>query len=403
LMDAARNQERNGKLDEAAQTWDRIANEYPGSDLVPQALFWVGITRFRLGSLNDALLAFQRDAILSTKLADQSRARFWIGKMQQALGNTNSARAAWQQAAGIDQTDFYSLRAQDMLFNRPIFEPITGENLVVNLSKERADAEAWLRVTFNLPAGTDLNSPGGLISDPRLIRGTEFMTLGMESQARLEFDALSTAVEQNPADCYRLANYMLNLGLYYPAIYAIRQVLTLAGMTNQSQTLAAPVFFNHIRYGLYFQELVIPSAQKAGFDPLFVFSVMRQESLFNKLAGSGQGALGLMQITPDTGQLISDSLGWPPDYSSDDLFRPMVSIGLGVSFLQAQLLRFNGEFFTTLAAYNGGQNAAPIWRDLSGPDPDLFLEVIRPEETRDYIRGIYEIYKMYTLLYSSTP
>jgi len=61
------------------------------------------------------------------------------------------------------------------------------------------------------------------------VRGTELWNLGLQDDARSEFDALSTAVKDNPADTYRLANYLLNLGLYYPAITDFRQVLTLAG------------------------------------------------------------------------------------------------------------------------------------------------------------------------------
>ncbi len=403
LMDAARNQERAGKLEEAAQTWDRIAGEYPGSELVPQALIWAGVARYRLGKYNDALVAFQRASILSTTLEDQTRSRFWTGKAQQALGDTASAQATWQQTAALDPTDYYSLRAQDMLFNRSAFDPLPAANLTVGLSAERAEAEAWLRVTFNLPPDTDLSTPGALLADARLMRGTEFWTLGLDAEARLEFDELRTAVEQNPADCYRLANYLLDLGLYYPAIFATRQVLTLAGMDTQSKTLAAPAYFNHIRYGLYYQNLILPSAQWGGFDPLFLFSVMRWESLFNKYAVSNVGALGLMQIMPSTGQFIVDNLGWPPNYTSDDLSRPMISIGLGASYLTHQRLRFDGELYTALAAYNGGPEAASIWRALSGPDPDLFLEVIRFEETRNYIRSIYEIYAMYRLMYTPVP
>ncbi|MCX6037658.1 MAG: tetratricopeptide repeat protein [Chloroflexi bacterium] len=402
LVEAGRIQERDGKLEEAAQTWDRVADEYPGSELVPQALFWAGIARTRLGKYNDALVAFQRDSILSTNLEDQIRAHFWIGKAQQALGDPAAAQATWQQTAALDPTDYYSLRAQDMLFNRPAFDPLPAVNLTVNLTAERAEGEAWLRVTFNLPTDTDLNTPGALLADPRLMRGTEFWRLGLDAQARLEFDSLRTAVEQNPADCYRLANYLLDLGLYYPAIFAIRQVLTLGGMNTQSQTLAAPAYFNHVRYGLYYQELILPSAQQAGFDPLFLFSVMRQESLFDKFAHSSY-AIGLMQITPDTGQFIVDNLGWPPNYTSEDLYRPMVSVGLGTSYLLTQRIRFNGDLFTALASYNAGPEAAPIWRDLSGPDPDLFVEVIRFEETRNYIRSIYEIYAMYRSLYTTVP
>jgi len=403
LVEAGRIQERNGELEKAAKTWDRVADEYPGSELVSQALFWAGIACYRLGKYNDALVAFQRDSILSTILEDQTRAHFWIGKAQQSLGDTASAQATWQQTAALDLTDYYSLRAQDLLFNRPAFDVSPSVNLTVNLTAERTEAEAWLRVTFNLSTDTDLSTPGALLSDPRLIRGTEFLTLGLDTQARLEFDALSTAIEQNPADCYRLANYLLDLGLYYPAIYAIRQVLTLAGMNTQSQTLAAPVYFNHVRYGLYYQDLILTAAQKTGFNPLFLFSVMRQESLYNKFAGSGQGALGLMQILPDTGQFIVNNLGWPPNYTSDDLYRPMVSIGLGSSYLMTQRIRFNGDLFTTLASYNAGPEAASIWRDLSGPDPDLFVEVIRSDETRTYIISIYEIYTLYRSLYTMIP
>ncbi len=164
---------------------------------------------------------------------------------------------------------------------------------------------------------------------------------------------LNTAVEQNPADCYRLANYLLDQGLYYPAIFAFRQVLTLAGMSTQSQTLAAPAYFNHVRYGLYYQDVILPVAQRTGFDPFLLQSLMRQESLFDKFADSGY-ALGLMQITPGTGQFIVDNLGWPPNYSTDDLYRPFVSIGLGATYLMDQRLRFNGDLSTALAAYNAG-------------------------------------------------
>jgi soluble lytic murein transglycosylase len=81
----------------------------------------------------------------------------------------------------------------------------------------------------------------------------------------------------------------------------------------------------------------------------------------------------------------------------------MVSIGLGTSYLMDQRLRFNGDIATALAAYNAGPDAAAIWRDLSGPDTDLFVEIIRFDETRNYIRSIYEIYGMYRSLYATVP
>ena len=403
LLDAGRNYERAGSLEQAATTWESIADSYPGSDLVPQALFWAGIARYRNSKFDQALLTLQRDLLLSTAGEDQARANFWVGKTEQALGNSALAQVSWQQAASLDPTGYYSLRAEDMLLKRPAFSPAPVTNFSVDLSSERSQAEAWLRVSFNLPTDTDLGTPGALLSDPRLVRGTELWDLGLLDDARLEFEDLRLSVQENPADTYRLANYMLDLGLYRPAITAMRQVLTLAGMNTQSQTLAAPAYFNHIRYGLYYQDLVIPAAHQGGLDPLFLFSVMRQESLFEGFVRSSAGARGLMQITPDTGKYISDNLGWPPDYTSDDLYRPTVSITLGATYLAQQSLRFNNDLFTALAAYNGGPEAASIWRDLSGPDSDLFVEVVRADETRTYIRSIYEIYSMYRSVYGTIP
>jgi soluble lytic murein transglycosylase len=403
LEDAGRNYERSNNLEEAARTWESIADTYPGSELVPQALFWAGIARYREATYSQALVTFQRDLQLSTAPDDQTRAYFWIGKTQQILGDGNAAQSAWQQATSLDPTDYYSLRSQDMLLKRSAFASPLATNFNVDLATERSQAEAWLRVTFNLPINTDLSSPGLLLSDPRLVRGTELWNLGLQDEARLEFEDLRSSTQNNPADTYRLANYMLTLGLYRPAITAIRQVLTLAGMNTQAQTLAAPAYFNHVRYGLYYQDLIRPVAQQTGFDPLFLFSVIRQESLFEGFVRSSAGARGLMQITPDTGQLIANNLGWPPNYTSDDLYRPLVSIGLGATYLEQQKVSFNGDLFTALAAYNAGPSAAPIWNNLSGPDPDLFLEVIRISQTSDYIRSIYEIYSMYRTLYGVVP
>ena len=403
ILNAGRNYERADRLDDAAHVWESLADSYPGSNLVPQALFWAGIVRYRAAKYDQSLVTFQRDLQFSTAVEDQARAYFWIGKTQQVMGDSMSAQSSLQQAASLDPTDYYSLRSQDLLLKRPAFDPPASTNFTVDLTKERTQAEAWLRVTFNLPTDTDLSTPGTLLSDSRLVRGTELWTLGLEDEARQEFEDLRTTIEQNPADSYRLSNYLLDLGVYRPAINASIQVLNLAGMKTLSQRLAAPVFFKHVIYGLYYQDLVIPAAEQSGFDPLFLFSVIWWESNFEGFVRSSASARGLMQITPDTGQFIADNLGWPPGYTTEDLYRPIINITLGVKYLSDQRLRFNGDLFTALAAYNAGPGSANIWRDLSGPDSDLFIETIRGEETRNYIRSIYEIYSMYRSVYGTVP
>ena len=377
-----------------------MANEYPTSDQVPDALFLAGITQYRLGDYTAALTLFQRGLILSTRADNLARAYLWIGKAQEKLGEAASAEKSWQQSLLADPNGYYSLRAQDILLKRQPFESPPSIDLDIDLQQERKDAEVWMRLTFGLPAETDFSGPGTLAQDARFIRGTELWELGMYNEARLEFESLREAVKSNPADSFRLANHLLDIGLYRTAIFAAREVLTLAGLDSQSASLTAPAYFNHVRYGLYYRDLIIPEEERYGMDPLFMFSVIRQESLFEGFVRSSAGARGLMQVIPTTGAQIAGELNWPPFYTEDDLYRPNVSIRFGTYYLDKNRDLLGGSIYGSLAAYNGGPGNALVWQELAGNDPDLFLEVVRFQETRDYIRYIYEIYSTYRTIYS---
>ena len=248
-----------------------------------------------------------------------------------------------------------------------------------------------------------MNGLGPLASDERIIRGVELWELGLYEDARLEFESLRLQLElnQDAVGSYRLTNYLLDLGLYRSAIFAARQTLTLAGLDEHTESMMAPPYFSHVRYGLYYSDLVIPDAQTNTLDPLFVFSVIRQESLFEGFVNSNAGARGLMQIIPATGAEISSQLVWPYNYSDKDLYRPDVSVAFGTYYLAKNRALVNGDIYAALAAYNGGLGNAIIWKELSGDDPDLFLETVRFEETRNYIRNIYEIYVIYRRLYGT--
>ena len=400
LVDAGRIIERDNRLEEAAQTWERVANEYSASEQASTALFWAGIARYRLQDYAGALTTFNRNLLLANKTEDKARAYFWIGKTQGQLGDNAAAQQAWQQGQALDTTEYYSLRSRDVLLGRRLFETPSILNLDPDLMKERKDAEAWVRVTFNLPAETDLSGPGTLASDARFIRGTELWELGMYDEARLEFEALREAVSINPADSFRLGNHLLDIGLYRSAIFAMREVLTLAGQDSQSASLTAPPYFNHVRYGLYYHDMIIRESQTYGLDPLFMFSVIRQESLFEGFVKSTAGAHGLMQVVPATGEQIASELNWPPNYDPNDLYRPNVSIRFGAYYLAKNRDLLGGNIFAALAAYNGGPGNSIAWNELAGNDPDLFVEVVRFQETRDYIRLIYEIFGTYRTIYS---
>jgi soluble lytic murein transglycosylase len=400
LMTAARILERGSLLKDAAVLWETIADQFSGNNNAGDAVFLAGISFYRLGDFNRALADFQRSFLLSVDTDTRARAYLWIGKTQEKLGDVTKAREAWTQAQSLDATGYYSVRARDLLLGRAPFAPASLVNLEVDLAKERIEAASWVRVTFSLPPETDLSGPGALASDPRFVRGTELWELGLYDEARLEFEDLRAAVSTNPADTFRLANYLMGIGLYRSGITAARQVLTLAGLDEHSASLQVADYFNHLRYGTYFRELVEPAAQLNGFDPLFLFSVVRQESLFEGFVRSTAGARGLMQIIPETGADLAVRMGWPLSFDPEMLYRPNVSMKLGSYYLANNRVYLNGDLYGALAAYNAGPGNALAWQELSGNDPDLYLEVVRPTETRDYIRGIYEIYNIYRTLYS---
>ncbi len=400
LMSAARVLERDDRLEEAAQVWQRVADEYPDNPQTSLALFLAGIVQYRRGDYHAALPIFQRSLLLSTEPEDQARAYLWVGKVQEQLEDAAAKTAAWQQAQSIDPSGYYSERARDLLVGRVPFAAPSSYNIDFDLEAERADAASWLRVTFGLPPETNLDGLGPLAGDLRIVRGTEFWELGLYDEARLEFEALRESISGSPENSFRLANYMLDLGLYRSAIFAARQVLTLAGLDDHSTSLGAPPYFNHIRYGPYYADLIVPDAEAQGFHPLFLFSVVRQESLFEGFVHSTAGARGLMQIIPSTGASLARAAGWPLPFEMDDLYRPNVSIRLGTEYMASNRKQFDGDLYASLAAYNAGPGNAAAWHELAPDDPDLFLEVVRFQETRDYIRFIYEIFTIYRTLYS---
>jgi soluble lytic murein transglycosylase len=403
LFAAARILERDGRFDDAAVLWQRVGDEYPTSEQASTSLVFAGVMQYRQADYQSALPLFDRSLVLATLTEDQARAQLWIGKAREKLGNSTEAQHAWQLAQAADPGGYYSERAADILNVRAVFAAPAVMNLDFDLTAERAAADSWMRLTFNLPADTDLSGTGSLAIDPRLIRGRELWNLGQYDEARLEFEDLRASISADAALTYRLANYLLELGLYRSGITAARQVLTLAGMQDQQSSMLAPPYFNHVRYGLYYGDLIIPAAEANGFDPLFLFSVVRQESLFEGFVSSTAGARGLMQIVPATGADISAQVGWPINFDPSDLYRPNVSVEYGAHYLANNRRLLDGDLYATLAAYNGGPGNALAWKELSQGDPDLFLETVRAQESRDYIRRIYEIYVIYRRLYSSTP
>lgn len=114
-------------------------------------------------------------------------------------------------------------------------------------------------------------------------------------------------------------------------------------------------------------KLINGAAKKQGVDATLLKSVMRQESAFKPCAVSTAGAMGLMQIMPET----AGTLGL------DDPFDPAKNTEAGAHFLKMMLDRYQGDVPMALGAYNAG----PARVDKAGGVPPI-------AETMQYVTNI---------------
>ncbi len=126
-----------------------------------------------------------------------------------------------------------------------------------------------------------------------------------------------------------------------------------------------------------YRDLVASAARDASVDARLVHAVIAVESGYNALAVSAKGAIGLMQLMPDTARR----------YGIRDARDPSQNIQAGTRYLRDLLKLFNNDISLTLAAYNAGENAVlrngsriPAYRETVTYVPKV-LAVMRRLET----------------------
>jgi len=125
--------------------------------------------------------------------------------------------------------------------------------------------------------------------------------------------------------------------------------------------LYLPLFALRVLYPLRYSVMVEEWSKERTLDPALVAAVIRAESRFHPEATSARGAIGLMQITPDTGAWIAGQIGLT-GFKTDSLLNPEMNIELGTWYLRYLIGRFE-SIKTALAAYNAGPGAVTGWGD----------------------------------------
>jgi len=138
-----------------------------------------------------------------------------------------------------------------------------------------------------------------------------------------------------------------------------------------------------------------------GLDPYLVASLIRQESEFNPAAVSRANAVGLMQLLPKTGKLVSKQAKLA-HYAPSQLFTPSVNLQLGTHYFRGMVDHFGGSFAYALAAYNAGSDRVEEWLGQGKyRDETEFVESIPFTETREYVQAIMRNASVYRQLYGA--
>ncbi|MEA3376707.1 MAG: tetratricopeptide repeat protein [Chloroflexota bacterium] len=397
LWEAAKLLERSGDVQGAAAAYVDCREAYPASDFAPQALFRAGLQFHQLDQVAEATASWETLAQSYPDSDYRPAALLWLGKLAVAHEDPEGATAALERAAETAPEAYYGLRTVDIAaspqappFPSSTYGPRRGAG-------SQSEAEAWLADWLGLDEPGALSEPSPrLTGDGRLQRGLELWRLGRFQEAKEELEGLRADTYSDPLSQYQLALQYRDLGLYRSSILAAWRLI---GLSPVTRTVDAPRFVVQLAYPTYYEDLVLENAERTGLDPLLIFSLIRQESLFESLATSVASAHGLMQVIPPTGAEIASEIGWPPNYETAHLYRPYVSLRFGTYYLAKQRDRFDGRIEVALAAYNGGPFNAQRWIERAGDDPDLFLETITLHEPQLYIKRIKEHLAVYRALY----
>lgn len=151
-------------------------------------------------------------------------------------------------------------------------------------------------------------------------------------------------------------------------------------------------------YPIEYGDIVVAEASEYDIDPLLVCAIIKCESNFDPQAESAVGAVGLMQIMPDTADWIADNFAL--EYEESMLLDPAYNIKLGCIYVYTLLDYWEGNVVEAVASYNGGHGNVDKW--ISGGVWDGTEENIGDipfAETRTYTQKVMSCYDNYINLY----
>jgi soluble lytic murein transglycosylase len=284
---------------------------------------------------------------IATLPEDEQLAEEWRYWEAMALKNGGQAEPAAARLSALAATrSYYGFLASDAL----------GQDYAFAHKRLIADDEIAAR----------------LLQIPALVRARELFLVGLEGRGRSEWDAaVSDLAAHEQAQAAILAH---EWGWHSRAIAT-------ASLVGEFDDLM-------IRYPLPWQKDFAQSSRDANVDDSWVYGIARSESLFMRDIRSDAGAIGVMQILPETGRRMAREIRHP--YSGRATLTDTASnIRLGTMYLSKMFERFDENRVLATAAYNAGPLQVVAWLpDAKQMDARIWIENIPYNETRQYVRRV---------------
>jgi len=228
------------------------------------------------------------------------------------------------------------------------------------------------RIEQENAASSEVNEEEFLADNPHMLRARELYYLNRLVDAKREWFQALRYLDQ---DQIKQAATLASRWQWHDS--AIR---TVAKTPHRSDYI--------LRFPMPYKQQVLEHAQARELDPSLIYGVMRRESLFDPLARSRVGALGLMQLMPSTARHVAQSLGMKSPRKSD-ILRVENNIRFGTHYLRTVMNRFDNNVALAAAAYNAGPSNVKRWlpRD-SVMSADLWVETVPYKETRNYVQAV---------------
>ena len=207
---------------------------------------------------------------------------------------------------------------------------------------------------------------------PALMRARELFHVGLEGRGRSEWDAAVSLL--SPPEKAQAAILAHQWGWHSRAIATV----SLVGEFDDLM----------IRYPLPWREDFAQYSQEANINDSWAYGVARSESLFMRDIRSSAGAIGIMQILPETGRRMAREIKQP--YSGRATLTDSASnIRLGTMYLRKMFDRFDENRVLATAAYNAGPLNVEAWLpNATQLDARIWIENIPYNETRRYVRRV---------------